>query len=108
MIDFAYLLKTGVALFAIVNPIGSIPIFISATNGWSSKDRNRITNLVAITVFSVLSVAALMGEHILNFFGISIPSFQVAGGILIMLIALHMLNVAMQARRIAGRMTQPG
>ena len=92
MIDFAYLLKTGVALFAIVNPIGSIPIFISATNGWSSKDRNRITNLVAITVFSVLSVAALMGEHILNFFGISIPSFQVAGGILIMLIALHMLN----------------
>lgn len=92
MIDFAYLLKTGVALFAIVNPIGSIPIFISASNGWSSKDRNRITNLVAITVFSVLSVAALMGEHILNFFGISIPSFQVAGGILIMLIALHMLN----------------
>ncbi len=98
MIDFAYLLKTGVALFAIVNPVGSIPIFISATNGWSIQDKTRITNLVAITVFSVLSVAALMGEHILNFFGISIASFQVAGGILIMLIALHMLN-GKQSRR---------
>jgi multiple antibiotic resistance protein len=92
IMDFAFLLKTGIALFAIVNPIGSVPIFISATNGWSEKDKQRICYLVAITVFSVLSVAALLGEHILNFFGISIPSFQVAGGILIMLIALHMLN----------------
>jgi multiple antibiotic resistance protein len=90
--DFAYLLKTGIALFAIVNPIGSVPIFLSATNGWTDAERKRISNLVAITVFCVLTVAALMGEQILHFFAISIPSFQVAGGILIMLIAIHMLQ----------------
>jgi multiple antibiotic resistance protein len=89
--DWAYLLKVGIALFAIVNPIGSVPIFISATNTWNDRDRRRISNLVALTVFCVLSVAALMGDKILNFFSITVSSFQVAGGILIMLIAMHML-----------------
>jgi len=100
--DWAYLLKIGIALFAIVNPIGSVPIFISATSQWNDRDRKRISNLVALTVFCVLSVAALMGDKILNFFGITISSFQVAGGILIMLIAMHMLNGKQKRTRSQG------
>ncbi len=90
--DLAYLFKIGIALFAIVNPIGSVPLFISATDGWDRKQKLRTTNVVALTVFLVLAVSALFGEGILDFFSITIPSFQVGGGILILLIAINMLH----------------
>jgi multiple antibiotic resistance protein len=90
--DWAYLFKIGIALFAIVNPIGSVPIFISATDGWEQKQKMRTANVVALTVFLVLGASALFGEGILDFFSISIPSFQVGGGILILLIAINMLH----------------
>ncbi|MEY3804268.1 MAG: hypothetical protein RL667_390, partial [Pseudomonadota bacterium] len=75
--DWAYLFKIGIALFAIVNPIGSVPIFISATDGWNRQQKLRTANVVALTVFLVLAASALFGEGILAFFSITIPSFQV-------------------------------
>ena len=90
--EWAYLFKIGIALFAIVNPIGSVPIFISATDGWEQKQKMRTANVVAFTVFLVLAASALFGEGILAFFSISIPSFQIGGGILILLIAINMLH----------------
>jgi multiple antibiotic resistance protein len=92
MIDWAYLFKIGLALFAIVNPIGSVPIFISATQGWPAEDREQTARTATITVFLVLAVSVFFGERILDFFGIGIPSFQVGGGILLMLIAISMLQ----------------
>lgn len=92
MLEWGYLFKIGIALFAIVNPIGSVPIFISATDGWSAHDRKRIAKTVAFTVFLVLSLSAVLGDKILAFFSISIPSFQVGGGILLMLIAISMMH----------------
>lgn len=92
MTEWAYLIKIGLALFAIVNPIGSVPIFISATQGWSAEDRERTARTATITVFLVLAVSVFFGDRILDFFGISIPSFQVGGGILLMLIAISMLQ----------------
>jgi len=92
MTEWDYLFKIGLALFAIVNPIGSLPIFISATQGWSAEDRERTARTTTITVFLVLAVSVFFGERILDFFGISIPSFQVGGGILLMLIAISMLQ----------------
>jgi multiple antibiotic resistance protein len=92
MIDWAALFKVAVALFAIVNPIGSVPIFMSSTDGWEKADRERTAKTVAFTVFIVLAISAFLGDAILNFFGISIPSFQVGGGILLMLIAITMMH----------------
>jgi len=92
MIDSAALFKVTLALFAIVNPIGSVPIFISATDGWSNADRAKTAKTVAVTVFIVLAMSAFLGDQILSFFGISIPSFQVGGGILLMLIAISMMH----------------
>lgn len=92
MSEWAYLLKTGVALLAIVNPIGSVPIFITATSGWSAADRAKTAKTVAMTVFLVLASSAFIGDQLLDFFGITIPSFQVGGGILIMLIAINMMH----------------
>jgi len=92
MTDWAYLVKITIALLAIVNPIGSVPIFISATDGWSKPDRDKTAQTVALTVFIVLAVSAFIGDAVLNFFGISIPSFQVGGGILLMLISISMMH----------------
>jgi multiple antibiotic resistance protein len=92
MAEWAYLFKIGIALFAIVNPIGSVPIFISATDGWPDKDKTRTAKTIAITVFFVLTGAAFVGDRILEFFSISIASFQVGGGILLLLIAISMMH----------------
>lgn len=92
MSEWAILFKIAVALFAIVNPIGSVPIFISATDGWSDEDREKTARTVAFTVFIVLAASAFIGDQILNFFGITIPSFQVGGGVLLMLIAISMMH----------------
>lgn len=92
MSEWAYLFKTGVALFAIVNPIGNLPVFISATNQWSKPDKARTANIVGLTVFIVLAITTFGGNDILDFFSISIPSFQVGGGILILLMAINMMH----------------
>jgi multiple antibiotic resistance protein len=90
--EWSSLLKITIALFAIVNPIGSLPIFISATEGWSKHHRTKTARTVALTVFIVLMTSAFIGDRILDFFGITIPSFQVGGGILLMLIAINMMH----------------
>ncbi|MEQ1600436.1 MAG: NAAT family transporter [Methylophilaceae bacterium] len=92
MTEWTYLFKIGIALFAIVNPVGALPIFISATDGWTEQHRAETAKTVAITVFIVLVTAALLGDRILDFFSISIPSFQVGGGVLLMLIAISMMH----------------
>lgn len=92
MAEWSYLFKIGIALFAIVNPIGIVPIFISATDGWTKQERALTAKKVTLTVFLVLATSAFLGERILDFFSISIASFQVAGGILLMLIAISMMH----------------
>lgn len=90
--EWAYLFKIGIALFAIVNPIGGIPIFITATDGWSKADRTQAIRTIGLTVFCVLVLSIFVGDRILEFFGISIPSFQVGGGILLLLMAISMMH----------------
>lgn len=95
------LFKIAIALVAIVNPIGGVPVFLGTTHEWSLPERRRTARTVAITVFLVLAISALMGTPVLEFFGVSIPSFQVGGGILLMLLAVSM----MQARESGLRQT---
>jgi multiple antibiotic resistance protein len=99
--EWTNLIKLTVALLAIVDPVASIPVFLGTTTGYPDSERHRITQVVAITVFCVLAIAALIGTQLLNFFGISIPSFLIAGGILLLLMAIAML----QARESGIRQT---
>ena len=92
MVELSALIKITISLFAIVNPIGSVPIFISATDGWSKPDRAKTARTVALTVFIGLMLSAFIGNGVLSFFSISIPSFQVGGGILLMLISISMMH----------------
>jgi multiple antibiotic resistance protein len=85
-------LKPLLALLAIVNPIGVIPFFIHFTRGFSREQRRRTIRVAAVGAFVVIAVSALAGLRIIEFFGISLASFQVGGGMLLLVSALQMLN----------------
>jgi multiple antibiotic resistance protein len=86
------LIKPLIALLAIVNPLGVIPFFIHYTIGFTREQRRRTIIVSAFTAFCVIAISAVAGLQILQFFGISLASFQVGGGLLLMIGALAMLN----------------
>jgi multiple antibiotic resistance protein len=85
-------LKPLVTLLAIVNPLAIVPFFIHYTQGFSDEQRRSTVWISSFTCFVVIAVSALAGLHILAFFGISLASFQVGGGMLLLTSALNMLN----------------
>lgn len=84
--------KPLVALLALVNPIGVIPFFIHFTQGFSAAQRRHTVHVAAVSAFAVIAVSALAGLQIIEFFSISLASFQVGGGMLLLLSSLQMLN----------------
>ncbi|MCW3479160.1 NAAT family transporter [Neisseriaceae bacterium JH1-16] len=84
--------KIFIALLVLVNPLGAIPIFISLTPTADQAERKKIAKTTALAVAIVLVLFALVGDTLLRFLGISIGSFQVGGGLLVMLIAIALMN----------------
>lgn len=84
--------KPLVALLAIVNPIGVVPFFIHFTQNFTREQRQHTMRVSALTAFIVIAVSAVAGLKIIEFFGISIASFQVGGGCLLLISSLQMLN----------------
>ena len=72
------------ALFPIVNPLGNTPIFLSMTPGYSTGARSTLARKVALNSYFLLVGSMLIGSHILNFFGISVPVVQIGGGLVVM------------------------
>ncbi len=92
MHDWKTSAEIATALFVITDPIATIPIFITLTTGQSAAERKRTAAVTAITVATVLVLSVFIGEPLLHVFGISIASFRVGGGIVILLMAISMLN----------------
>lgn len=82
------------ALFPIVNPLGSSPIFLSLTPGYTSEERSILSRKIALNSFWLLTGSMLIGTHILDFFGISIPVVQVGGGLVVMSTGWSLLTAA--------------
>jgi len=93
--------KPLVALLAMVNPVGIIPFFIHFTQHFSRQERQRTIRVASFTAFMVISLSALLGLRVIEFFGISLASFQVGGGTLLLISSLQMLN-AQQAEARPG------
>lgn len=91
MLDFTEYSKIFISLFAIVDPVGIIPIIIAFTAGMTAQKRERVGRIASLSVLLILIAALLLGEAILGFFGISIHSFRTAGGILLLLMSINML-----------------
>ena len=86
------LLRAIVGIFVIVDPIGSVGIFLSVTNGFTQIKKEKAARFAGITVAAVLVIAALMGQAILDLFGIRLAAFSVAGGILFLILAVEMIR----------------
>ncbi len=84
--------KPLVTLLAIVNPLAIVPFFIHYTLGFTREQRRRTIWIASFSSFCVIATSALLGLQILNFFGITLASFQVGGGMLLLMSSLSMLN----------------
>lgn len=80
------------ALFSVLNPIGTVPIFVGLTQSDTKKERSRISLWTAINVFIILIVSFFIGQYVLTFFGISIDALRIAGGIIIVSSGFSLLS----------------
>ncbi len=92
MLDYTEYIKIFIGLLAVVDPFGTIPIFIALTNGKSKAELRKIEKQIVLTVATVLFAALVLGESMLTFFGISIYSFGVGAGIVLLMLAISMLH----------------
>jgi multiple antibiotic resistance protein len=83
--------KAALALFIIVDPFGNIPIFVGLTENVQDAQKKRVYNTATIVGTVLLLVFAFAGTGILSLFGLSIYSFEVAGGILLLIISIRIL-----------------
>jgi multiple antibiotic resistance protein len=86
------LLKVFMSVAVSINPLGAVPIYIGLTRYHSREGKKHTITTASIAVFVVLALSAVLGEGILKLFSISVASFQVGGGILVMLLAISMMN----------------
>jgi len=90
----ATLLQDIVALVAISNPLGAVPVFLAITERVTTAERTRAGLRAALATTIILATAALAGRPVLAAFGISMPALQAAGGLVILLMGLEMLHGA--------------
>jgi len=87
-----FAIEAFVAIFAIVNPIGNIPFFVTLTQGYNPKEKKDVIVKIVVVAIAVLVIFGLIGNYIFMLFGITIPAFGIAGGILLLSIAFSMLH----------------
>jgi len=85
-------IKYLVGIFAILNPLGVIPIYLSMMTDRRTELMNRTTFKASVAVAVILTIAVWSGDSLLSFFGIGIPAFRIAGGLLVLLIAIAMFG----------------
>ncbi|WP_133128391.1 MarC family protein [Legionella nagasakiensis] len=90
--DSHLLIKFFITMLAIMNPIGGVAIFLSLTSDYSEAQKRREALKAALSVFLILLIVTWLGMLILELFGINVSSFRIAGGIIILLMGLHMLQ----------------
>ena len=81
-----------VTLFVIMDPLGSIPLFLGLTGGRTPRTRSRLAGQAVLVSLFVISLFAIVGQQILHFLGIGIPALQGAGGLLLLIVALELLT----------------
>lgn len=90
--NFTVLFKAFIAVFVIADALGNAPLFLVLTKGMEIEQRNKVVDKASVVATAVLLAFAFAGQAILDYLNISIGSLEVAGGLLLLLIALQMLN----------------
>ena len=92
-------LITFAALFSVINPLGSVPIFLGLTQGDPKEAKNKTAFWASVNVFIILVISFFIGKIILNFFGISIDVLRIAGGVVICSSGFGLLSGTFSKRR---------
>ena len=80
------------ALFSVLNPIGTVPIFVGLTQDYDKSERAKVSLWTAIDVFIILIISFFVGQYVLSFFGITINALRISGGIIIASSGFSLLN----------------
>lgn len=92
VLDLVLLTEVFVTLFVIMDPVGTVPIFLSLTSGRSAATARRAAWQAVTVSFVVITAFAFFGQQILSYLHISLPALQCAGGLLLLLVALELLT----------------
>ncbi len=92
VVDLTLLAEVFITLFVIMDPPGTVPIFLALTSGRSPADRHRAAWQAVLVSFFVIVLFALFGRQLLTYLNISLPALQAAGGLLLLLVALELLT----------------
>lgn len=91
MIELETIIGSFVLLWAVIDPIGTIPVFISATRGQTAEERKKVAKIAAITAACILLFFIVVGEIVLRAMGVPLLAFQISGGVILFLFALTMV-----------------
>jgi small neutral amino acid transporter SnatA (MarC family) len=88
---FENLIKSTIALFVVIDPVGNVPLFIALTDKMEKHERKAVSKIAIITAAALPIVFAVAGTQILAIFGITIFSFMIAGGVLLFMVSIELL-----------------
>ncbi|MEI7980260.1 MAG: MarC family protein [Bacteroidota bacterium] len=78
--------------FAMLNPIGNLPVFLGMVQDFDKKTQNKVALRATLAAFIIITIFTVFGHIIFRMFGITLPAFQIAGGIIVFIIGFQMLN----------------
>jgi multiple antibiotic resistance protein len=90
--EWSFLRNFAITLFALLNPLGMLPIFISYTAREHKKVQSLVALFVSLTVLGLLIIFMFIGTPMLKFFGVTLDSFRIAGGVLLLIIGINIVN----------------
>lgn len=89
---FLHVTTVFLGFFAIMNPIANVPIFLGLTEGEDQKTTEAVARRSLLLAFLIITIFSILGKVIFELFGITLPAFRIAGGLLVSLIGFHMLQ----------------
>lgn len=92
VLDWRLLTEVFITLFVIMDPPGTVPIFLGLTGAMTRQQRNQAARQAILVAFGVIVVFALFGQRLLNYMHISLPALQASGGLLLLLVAMELLT----------------
>lgn len=102
VIDGRMLAEVFVTLFVIMDPPGTVPIFLGLTGAMTGRQRARAARQAILVAFGVIVTFALFGQQLLSYMHVSLPALQASGGLLLLLVAMELLTGKMEEPEMSG------
>ncbi|WP_125776903.1 MarC family protein [Antribacter gilvus] len=100
--DVVLFTEVFVTLFVIMDPPGTVPVFLGLTSAMGAKQRNRAARQAILVAFGVIVVFAVFGQQVLHYMGITLPALQASGGLLLLVVAMELLTGKMEEPEPSG------